>query len=105
MGFLSIEISKAAKLREDAEAAGDQDGALYHGRMVELFNEQLDESNPILTQISDAMTAEGDALARGDASEAARLEGEKDSGQKALQRISMKYKAFMAELRAEKHGR
>lgn len=30
--------------------------------MVDTFTEQMDESNPILTEISDAMTAEADAI-------------------------------------------
>jgi len=97
--FLSIEVSKAAKAREEARAAGDAEAAGHYGRMVELFTEQLDESNPVLTAISDAMTAEGEALERGDMAAVAQHEAEKAAGQAALQRISSKYKDLMAELR------
>jgi len=97
--FLSIEVSKAAKACADAEAVGDAQAADHYGRMVELFTAQLDESNPVLTAISDAMTAEGEALDLGDAAAAERCEAAKAEGQAALQRISAKYRDLMAELR------
>jgi len=97
--FLSIEVSKATKARADAEAMGKQALAAYYGKMVEAFTSQLDESNPVLTAISDAMTAEGEALERGDAAAAARCSAEKAKGQEALQTISTKFKGMMRDLR------
>ncbi|CAK0843860.1 unnamed protein product [Prorocentrum cordatum] len=96
--FLSIEVSKAAKAREDARAAGDAAGEARFGQ-VEAFTAQLDESNPVLTAISDAMTAEGEALERGDTAEVQRWAAEKLKGNDALQAISKKYKLRMKELR------
>ncbi len=60
--FLSIEVSKAMNDIEVAARKGDKDGAAHAQARVDLFTRQLEESNPILTEISDAMTAEGDAL-------------------------------------------
>jgi len=97
--FLSIEVSKASKARGDAEAAGNDALAQYYRSMVEAFTTQLDESNPILTAISDAMTAEGEALERGDKAEAERWSQEKVKGNEALQSVSAKYRAIMKDLR------
>jgi len=99
--FLSIEVSKSAKERALAEAQGDAATAAYFGKMVEAFTAQLDESNPVLTAISDAMTAEGEALERGDAEAAKRWSLEKTKGQEDLQTVSTKYKALMRRLREE----
>jgi len=97
--FLSIEVSKAAKAREDARAAGDAKGEARFSQMVNAFTAQLDESNPVLTAISDAMTAEGKALDRGDTAEVQRWAAEKVKGNEALQAISLRYKLRMKELR------
>jgi len=98
--FLSIEVSKAAKARLDAQSVGKTELAKYYGRMVDAFTAQLDESNPVLTAISDAMTAEGEALERGDAG-AARVAAEaKAQGQRDLMTISSKYKGIMRDFRA-----
>lgn len=97
--FLSIEVCKAAKSQEAAEAAGDAEAASLYARMVKLFNEQLDESNPVLTDISDAMTAEGEALEREDAAAIEQFKAKKAEGQATLQQISQKYNDLMAELR------
>jgi len=97
--FLSIEVSKAAKARGDAEAAGNAKVAEYYGSMVEAFTAQLDESNPVLTAISDAMTLEGEALERGDEAEATKHEAAKNKGQEDLQTVSTKYKNLMKSLR------
>jgi len=83
----------------DAAAAGDTAGEQRFNQMVETFKAQLDESNPVLTAISDAMTAEGVALERGDAAEAQRWATEKAKGNEDLQAISLKYKLRMRELR------
>lgn len=97
--FLSIEVSKSLKLRAEAEAAGRLEEAKYFENMVASFTAQLEESNPILTQISDAMTAEGDALRRGDAEDAARWKEEKEKGSELLKDVSAKYNAKMKALR------
>lgn len=97
--FLSIEVSKATKARGDAEAAGNAKVAEYYGSMVEAFTAQLDESNPVLTAISDAMTLEGEALERGDKAEATKHEAAKNKGQEDLQTVSTKYKNLMKSLR------
>jgi 4-hydroxyphenylpyruvate dioxygenase-like putative hemolysin len=57
--FLSIEVSKAIEEVSRARGAGDADGEKYAQAMVDYFTSQLNESNPILTEISDAMTLEG----------------------------------------------
>jgi hypothetical protein len=67
----------------EAEEKGDVDAVSRAQRMIEAFTDQLDESNPVLTAISDAMTAEADAIdalaelgASGDAAAKERLEAE-----------------------------
>jgi len=97
--FLSIEVSKASKAKADAEVEGKQEAANYYGSMVEAFTSQLDESNPILTSISDAMTAEGDALDNGDKALAAKWADAKANGQQELMKVSKKYKELMKKLR------
>lgn len=62
--FLSIEIGKAMLDVSHAKASNDK-GALNISQFkVDAFTEQLNESNPILTSITDAMTQEGVALER-----------------------------------------
>lgn len=117
--FLSIEVSKAMLEGEQCHAKGDTAGAELADKQVALFTEQLDLSNPILTAISDAMTAEADALVlAGKAascskpeSKAAKAAAEadvkkycavKEKGQTDLQALSDKYKALMRELRQQK---
>ena len=43
----------------DARGIGDVDRQQYSQTMVEYFTAQLNEANPILTEISEAMTEEG----------------------------------------------
>jgi len=62
--FLSIEVGKALVEVSDAKSVGDPIMLDLAERKVELFTDQLNESNPILTEIADAMSAEGDALNR-----------------------------------------
>lgn len=57
--FLSIEVSKAMQEVIDATASGDSERQQYSQKMVDYFTEQMNESNPILTEISEAMTDEG----------------------------------------------
>jgi len=99
--FLSIEVSKAEQKKVEALTAGNQKDAAFHKQEIEYFTNQLDQSNPILTAISDAMSGEGLALERGDAEAAARWESEKVAGNEKLQQLSAKYKDLMAALRAE----
>lgn len=97
--FLSIEVSKAGKLREDAVLAGRHIQAAYYSQMVDAFTRQLEESNPVLTLISDAMTKEGEARAMGEQDTAARYKADKEKGQETLMAISTKYKNLMREMR------
>ncbi|CAJ1397729.1 unnamed protein product [Effrenium voratum] len=97
--FLSIEVSKATRARAEAQAAGKTDLVQYYGRMVDAFTSQLEESNPVLTAISDAMTFEGEALEAKDAAKAQHWADEKVKGQQRLQEISSKYKDLMRTLR------
>mmetsp|Transcript_25408 Transcript_25408/g.48640 ORF Transcript_25408/g.48640 Transcript_25408/m.48640 type:complete len:672 (+) Transcript_25408:64-2079(+) len=99
--FLSIEVSKAAASRSDAERRGDAKMAELEGRRVDAFTAQLDESNPILTAISDAMTAEGAARDSGNTEAAQHWANEKAKGNEALQEVSSKYKELMKKLREE----
>lgn len=57
--FLSIEVSKAIQEVTDARGVGDKYREQYAQNMVDCFTNQLNEANPILTEISDAMTEEG----------------------------------------------
>lgn len=77
---------------------------------METFTAQLDESNPILTTISDAMTAQGNLLdilkkttdetKREELKkEAAKQEAIKVKANEALKECSAKYKALMVKLR------
>ena len=53
--FLSIEASKAMEDERAATGAGRAAEAAFHRRRVGLFTQQLEEANPILNAISDAM--------------------------------------------------
>jgi hypothetical protein len=57
--FLSIEVSKAMMEVKDAKLANDEKAVTKAMNRVQAFTDQLNEANPILTDISDAMTAEG----------------------------------------------
>eukprot|EP00301_Raphidiophrys_heterophryoidea_P016448 c26023_g1_i1.p1 GENE.c26023_g1_i1~~c26023_g1_i1.p1 ORF type:complete len:693 (-),score=153.72 c26023_g1_i1:713-2674(-) len=111
--FLSIEVSKSMVELEKFLNNNDKHGADHAQKMVDLFTSQLDESNPILTKISDAMTIEGDSL---EEAEKAKDEESKQAlfakaeewklkkldGQKELQVCSERYRKAMEELRATK---
>jgi len=97
--FLSIEVSKAAAGRAAALDAGKTELAKYFGSMVDAFTSQLEESNPILTAISDAMTSEGEARDRGDEVGAANYSAAKAKGSEDLRALSTKYNALLKELR------
>jgi 4-hydroxyphenylpyruvate dioxygenase-like putative hemolysin len=98
--FLSIEVSAATEARTRAERVGDTEAVAFHSRMIDIFVQQLDESNPILTKISDAMTEEGLALGRGDAAEAKGWSDVKEQGQQKLMVVSNKYMEMVRTNRA-----
>lgn len=65
--FLSIEVSKAAQELMEARLSRDTLRESYAEKRVQCFTDQLNDSNPILNEISDAMTEEGDCKAAMDA--------------------------------------
>jgi hypothetical protein len=97
--FLSIEVSKALLDAQEAAAAGRDGEQAFHDRRVALFTEQLVEANPILTEISDCMTAEGKALDAADATAAADWAARKEAANRKLADCSRKYNDLMGELR------
>jgi hypothetical protein len=99
--FLSIEIGKAFAARDEAKAVGDKKAEEYASRMVDLFTEQMDLANPILTAISDAMTAEGSARDLGKMEIAKQHEATKNQGSEDLKALSIKYSGLMKELREQ----
>jgi len=60
--FLSIEVSKAMMEHENAIKDANAAATRFAERKIDLFTGQLDDANPILTDIADAMTAEGDIM-------------------------------------------
>eukprot|EP00592_Proboscia_alata_P018325 CAMPEP_0194411556 /NCGR_PEP_ID=MMETSP0176-20130528/9772_1 /TAXON_ID=216777 /ORGANISM="Proboscia alata, Strain PI-D3" /LENGTH=796 /DNA_ID=CAMNT_0039213629 /DNA_START=421 /DNA_END=2811 /DNA_ORIENTATION=+ len=113
--FLSIELSKSMADASRAKANNDHRGHALAQKAVQIFTEQLNESNPILTDIANAMYAEGLAqkelddyykederheiilMQLGNAvSDAAKA---KQGGNERLMECSTKYKILMRELR------
>jgi hypothetical protein len=96
--FLSIEVSKAMQEVADAKETGDLERQTYAQRMVDYFTDQLNESNPILTEISDAMTEEG--ICKDKISECLALQnnGEAEQWRQRLQEASAKKMAGNAKL-------
>jgi len=99
--FLSIEVSKAASALAEAESKGDARGSAYARKMVDAFTAQLEESNPVLTGISDAMTAAALAEEARDMEAQAKWNEKKVEGNAKLQEVSSKYNAIMKKLREE----
>eukprot|EP00520_Triparma_pacifica_P009405 CAMPEP_0118644104 /NCGR_PEP_ID=MMETSP0785-20121206/6754_1 /TAXON_ID=91992 /ORGANISM="Bolidomonas pacifica, Strain CCMP 1866" /LENGTH=719 /DNA_ID=CAMNT_0006535827 /DNA_START=353 /DNA_END=2512 /DNA_ORIENTATION=- len=110
--FLSIEVSKAMMEVKDAKLANDDKAVTKAMNKVQAFTDQLNEANPILTDISDAMTAEGsytEELAKAsDDDEKIRLKAlidaeaaKKKMGNERLMVCSKKYMAIMKKLREE----
>ena len=111
--FLSIEVSKVSNALLDARAAEDEAAAVKAEAMVATLTSQLNVSNPVLTAISDAMTAEGEALlklecalpgseeAKALAAEVERWRMAKEAGNAKLQAISDDYKDRMAAIRMD----
>eukprot|EP01059_Diplonema_ambulator_P011606 TRINITY_DN215_c0_g7_i1.p1 TRINITY_DN215_c0_g7~~TRINITY_DN215_c0_g7_i1.p1 ORF type:complete len:701 (+),score=316.45 TRINITY_DN215_c0_g7_i1:65-2104(+) len=110
--FLSIEVSKAMLGVEEAVKAGDEKTAAKQNKVVDALTAQLEESNPILTGISDAMTAEADHLdfaaeATNEEDKAKHLakaeefRKEKEHGNELLKETSDRYKALLSKIRTE----
>jgi hypothetical protein len=111
--FLSIEVTKAMLEAASAKELGDRAKHDFFQHQVDIFTDQLNESNPILTEISDAMTREGKArerleslVAGGNKKEAdeLRLVMEKEGQAKAaandkLMQCNLKYQKLMKNLR------
>ena len=97
----------------NAKESKDDHGYAFAHSKVDLFTQQLNESNPLLTEISDAMTREGiarDKIAascqeeKKDDSEKWKLAIEKEALAKAhandkLMECNLKYQRLMKELR------
>lgn len=93
--------------------SGDEAARKYAQKRVDCFTSQLNESNPILTQISDAMTLEGhfkeqmeQALEQGDMESADEFRSKmeeaglsKADGNRKLMECSSKYEKQMRVLR------
>lgn len=101
----------------EAKAVGDDARQEYAQQMVDAFTRQLNESNPILTAISDAMTDEGryleaieKAVALGTAEEdiailRAKMDeasARKQKGNDDLMECSARYNSFMKDLREKR---
>jgi len=110
--FLSIEVSKAMRQYEKSIETKDVKGEEIASKRVKILTAQLEESNPVLTAISDAMTAEADARALMEtctneeerskhAKEAEGWKAKKLKGNQLLQEISDRYKQKMREVREE----
>jgi hypothetical protein len=112
--FLSIEVSKAMQEVSESMESGDIARQRYAEQMVEAFTRQLNEANPILTAISDAMTDEGRVLqtfekavaSQAPDNEIAALKAQmadaskrKQAGNEALMECSARYNALMKSLR------
>jgi len=112
--FLSIEVSKAMTDLTDCKNKNDDKGAQQAQSRIGLLTDQMHESNPILTQISDAMTREGELrdeaaalIAAGQSgaallAEANTFEQIKANGNALLKTCSAKYSALMKALRENK---
>ena len=117
--FLSIEVGKAMQEVSNAKEKGDLQALNLAKRKVEAFTDQLSESNPILTEIADAMTEEGeaqksmqDALSEGDKESAKAFEvqmeqacAKKVASNEKLMECSSKYNDLMKKLRLESQRR
>jgi hypothetical protein len=115
--FLSIEVSKAMQEVMDAKEAGDDERERYAQKQVDYFTEQLNESNPILTEIADAMTEEGHCKERMEAlvnekrveeAESWRMKMEKAAAKKQrgnakLMECSARYNDLMKSIRQSRN--
>ena len=117
--FLSIEVGKAMLEVSLAKDKCDLDALDLAKRKVDAFTDQLSESNPILTEIADAMTEEGEslkamqnALSKGDEDAAKSFQvqmeqacAKKVSSNEKLMACSSKYNDLMKDLRLESEGK
>lgn len=113
--FLSIEVSKAMLEVSEAKLRGDEHMRILAQKKVDCFTNQLNDSNPILTQISDAMTLEGfckeqmeSALIHGDEETALTWKKKmeeasetKADGNRKLMDCSARYQALMRQIRED----
>lgn len=113
--FLSIEVSKAMMEVSKSKASGDIAGQVFAQKRVECFTAQLNEANPILTDISRAMTKEGiatermqEAIDKGDSLEKSRWNAVKEiaridkiNGNNRLMECSSKYMEAMKSIREQ----
>lgn len=113
--FLSIEVSKAMLEVSETRLKGDEEARILAQKKVDCFTSQLNDSNPILTQISDAMTLEGyckaqmeSELARGCTESAVSWKAKREEaneskmdGNKKLMECSARYNEMMRKLREE----
>jgi hypothetical protein len=102
----------------DARAVGDLERQHYAQKMVEYFTDQMNESNPILTDISEAMTEEGVCrdkiaeLSRNHLNEDLHVWEEKmhaaaerkDKGNSRLMECSSRYNELMKQLRESRQN-
>eukprot|EP01050_Picozoa_sp_SAG11_P005173 SAG11_NODE_354_length_10336_cov_3.789391_10_plen_106_part_00 len=103
-------MNKAAGELAAAQACADDAGVALAEAKISVFTSQLDQSNPVLTQIADAMAAEGAALRRFNAApdegaeakaavaELRKWRAVKLSGNDELQRISEQHRQQMEQL-------
>jgi hypothetical protein len=113
--FLSIEVSKAMLEASQALLDGDENSRDSAQKRIDCFTCQLNESNPILTEISDAMTLEGQckeqwelALEHGDTSLAEEWKSKMDEaaelkaqGNRKLMECSARYEKQMRMIRED----
>lgn len=97
----------------DAKLRGDYERYSFEQKRVDCFTNQLNDSNPILTEISDAMTEEGRcqvlmeaAILQNDSSQAdhwreqlEKASQRKHTGNAKLMACSAQYEAMMRSIR------
>eukprot|EP00397_Hematodinium_sp_SG-2012_P025309 GEMP01026428.1.p1 GENE.GEMP01026428.1~~GEMP01026428.1.p1 ORF type:complete len:638 (-),score=162.25 GEMP01026428.1:289-2202(-) len=106
--FLSIELSKCMDEATRCQKTGDAHGRQLALDMVGVFSEQQNVVNPILTSISDAMTAEADLLEKAGQVEdnadllkgAAKCEETRAGLESEMARLGEYYKKKMKDLQA-----
>ena len=76
---------------------GDAAASAKAGSRVLLLNQQLDQSNPVLTAIADAMTAEASALECGNAAVAETMRKRKTELTTQLQEMSDRFSLLTSE--------
>ena len=99
----------------EAKLSGNESARIHAQKKVDCFTSQLNDSNPILTQISDAMTLEGYCkeqmeleLSLGNSKAAASWKSKmqdagesKITGNRKLMECSARYQEMMRKLREE----